>query len=416
MQCTRLVTPRLPGYRSRPGRLVLLLLGLGVLAAGLNGEALQRWRYQRYPLEGLVAAARTHPDDLVLAEVAGERLLANGQALPARDLLLPVAQRHLERSSVLILAGRAAWMAGDAETGGALLHRAIEQSPTNPEARYWTAEFLFSRGYARDARSLLQEVVQLAPEYGAAWWRLGEIELNDEHFPQALAYLDRAERYHPTAATAHARAVALRSLGRLPEAEAAARAAYQRQASAANAALLGEILEATPGAASLSRAQTLFREAIRLDPQAVDSYKLLAVNQRSQGQHAEAVKTLRRMLRLAPAMSEGYLLLGQSYQARGQHVLAAAVLRTYRALEPYETRLSRAEYQANVRQGSVPAQLELAKAYLETGRQDLAREVLARVLRKAPQHREALALRERAAGPPTLKIPPLPRDPAGDAP
>jgi len=396
--------------------LVLVLVSLAGLAFALYGEDLQRWRYQRLPTEALLLETRSRPEDLLLSETAGARLLNAGRALEARDLLLPLVERAPLRVSLVILAGRAAWQAGDPETAGSLLHRAVEQAPTNPDARYWTAEFLYHRGYAGEARSVFQEVVQLSPEYGQAWCRLGEIELNDEHYERALEQLNRAEKLRPSAESAGYRAAALRALGRVPEAKDAARAAYHRGPTAENAVLLGQILQLTPDSRSLQEAQALFREAVRLNPQSVESYKLLAINQRSQGQHQEAVKTLRRMLRVAPAVSEGYLLLGQSYQALGNKPLADVVLRIYRTMEPQETRVSRAEYQANISKGSLPAQLALARTYLDVGRQDLAREVLGRVRRKSPEHPEMAALLWRAEGPPTLKIPALPADPNGDAP
>jgi len=415
----RRTLPDMPQSIARGRRLPLLLLvlvSLASVALFLYGESLQRWRYQRLPTDALLVGARTHPDDLLLSEAAGERLLNAGRPLEARDLLIPLAERAPQRVSLVILAGRAAWQAGDPEAAGRLLHRAVEQAPTNPEARYWTAEFLYSRGYAGEARTLLQEVVQLSPGHGQAWCRLGEIELNDEHYERALEQLDRAEKLQPSAESAGHRAAAFRALGRVPEARVAARAAYQRGRTADNAVLLGQILQLTPNAPSLQEAQELFREAVRLNPQSVEGYKLLAINQRSQGQYQEAVRTLRRMLRVAPAVSEGYLLLGQSYQALGNKPLADAVLRIYRAMEPRETRVSRAEYQANISKGAVLAQLALVRTYLEVGRQDLAREVLGRVRRKNPEHPEVAELLRQADGPPTLKIPPLPADPEGDAP
>lgn len=396
--------------------LLVLLLVLGGIAGLLNADSLLRWRYSRVPTEDLAARARTHPDDLSLLEITGARLLDAERALEAKDLLLPATERHPERLKLAILAGRAAWKSGDAPKGGELLHHAMELVPTDPDARFWMAEYLRERGYVHEAQELFQEVTRLAPHYAAAWCRWGEIELEDEHYEIALEKLDRAEKLQPTADSAYHRAVVLQSLGRLPEAEAAARAAYTRKRTADTATRLGQIVQLTPGADRGKEAQAYFREALQLKPDALETLKLLALNQRAQGEHGPAVKTLRQLLRVAPAMAEGYLLLGQSYQALGKQSLSRQVLTTYRALEPLSIRVSHAEYQANIGKGSLPTQRALARTYLDTGRQDMARTVLTRILRKAPEDAATQALLRQAQGPPTLKITPLPLDPEGDQP
>jgi tetratricopeptide (TPR) repeat protein len=395
--------------------LLLLLLALGLVAGVLNAETLARWRYGHEPTDTLVAQARTHSDDLLLVELTGERLLAEERGQEAGDLLLPAAERHPDRVRLAVLAGRAAWKLGDEARAGALLHRAVELAPTDPQARFWMGEFLRGRGYSHEALDLYREVVRLNPQFGLAWCRIGEVEREDEHNEEALAALNRAEQLDPTSDTAYHRAAALQALGRLPEAEQSARLAYQRRRTVETASLLGKIIQLTPGADRLREAQGYLREAAQLDPKAAETLKLLAINQRTLGEHAAAVKTLRRMLRVAPAMTEGYLLLSQSYQALGKHAESRQVLQTFRKLETLETRVARAEYQSNIRKGSPESQKALARTYMEVGRQDMAREVLERLLRKRPEDGEAAALLRQAQGPPTLKIAPLPADPEGDA-
>lgn len=396
--------------------LLVLLVLLGGLAGLLNAEALQRWRYRGTPVADLVAQARTHPEDLLLLEITGERLLASDRALEARDLLLPAAESHPDRARLALLAGRAAWKSGEEARGGEFLRQAMERVPADPNARFWMAEFLRSRGYSHEAQDLFQEVTRLDPQYALAWCRWGEIEREDEHYEVALEKLERAEKLQPTADTAYHRAAVLQSLGRLAEAEAAARAAYARKRNVETATLLGQIVQLTPGPDRAREAQAYLQEAVRLDPAAVETLKLLALNQRSLGEHAAAVKTLRRMLRLAPASTDGYLLLGQSYQALGRPLLAGKCLAIYHGLEPLEVKVTRAEYQANIGKGSPPSQRALARAYLEAGRQDMARTVLTRLLRKQPEDVSAQDLLRQAQGPPTLKIAPLPPDPEGDRP
>lgn len=395
----------------------LLIAGVCLLltAVVVNRESLQLWVYSRLPLETVADLARHRPDDVLLARAAGGALLSHNRASEGRALLAPALERHPEDVSLQVLTAQAEFQGGSPQRAGQLLHAVLEREPAHAEARYWMAEFLHHQGYEAESRELLLEVTRLEPSRGAAWQRLGELSLNAEHYAEALDQLDHAARLSPSADVSRSRAQALKALGRLPEAEQAARDAVAREPSREALDLLGEIVAAPGTPERLRAAYPFFRQAAELPPVTSDALNLLAVNLRAQGRHAEAVQVLRRMLRASPAMSQGYLLLGQSYQALGKKELAARVLRTYARLEPLETRVSRARYQSRVRHGSVESLLALARVYLEVGRQDLAGSTLERVLRRSPESAEARTLLAQAQGPPTLKIDPLPPDPAGDA-
>lgn len=396
-----------------------MLLLLGLLLAGalwVNGETLARWYYGRRSPEALLTAARQRPDDRLLTRTAAERLLEAGRPADARDVILPAAEQHPEDVVTGLLAARALWKSGEPDRAGAYFDRILQAAPANPEVRYWSAEFLFYRGYAEAAEELLQEVTQLEPDRGAAWLRLGEIALLDEHYAEAVELLDRAEKLAPNGEVARVRARALKSLGRLPEAEAAARSAVEREPTAESHQELGELLQFLGGEAKLREAQTHLERSLALNPGQAETMKQIGINHRLRGEHEKAVRLLRQALRTAPAMSEAYLLLGQSYQALGDAARSRRCLRIYSRLEPLETRVNTALYSANVSRASLPHQLRLARAYLDAGRQDLAREVLERAGRKHPDDPEIARLLRRAEGPPTLRIEALPPDPEHDTP
>ena len=401
-------------HSRRLGALLLALAAAGALAATANWEALHTMRYRAMTSSDLQGAAARHPRDPLLVIVAGERLLADGRAGDARAMLLPAASVHPRNADIQVLAARAVWQAGDARQAARMLEKAVEVDPRNVEAYHLLGEFMYARGYADNAAKLWEHAVGIDPTYGPAWRRLGERSLKAQRYAAAVRQLDRAEKLAPSGEGARLRAAALKSAGRLADARRSAESAVRRDRSAASYMLLGELVQLSPGLAAQRDAQPHFLRAVELEPSA-PNLRRLAVNHRALGEHPQAVRALRRMLRETPGASEGYLLLGQSYQALGKQALADVCLRAYHRLDPLETRVRRAQFRVDVEHGTVASQLNLARVYVDVGREDLARKVLQRVRERAPNDKDVAALMRRARGGPSLRIDPLPPDPEGDS-
>lgn len=405
-----------PRKRSKLGLLLLLLVVLGALALWLNRDTLRRRQLARASTSELVAQARANPSDGVVVKLAGQRCLDEDRSGDARDFLLRAVQANPSDPQLNLLAGRAMWDSGDPERAGAFLNTALQAAPQDPDVLFWTGELLLSRGRVKDALALLLDATRLDPNRGAIWKRLGEIELNDQHYPEALKYLNQAEAHEPSGATSRLRAVSLQMLSRLPEAEQAARLAVEREKSPINFRVLGDIVQQSQDDERAREAQKYFREALRLDPRDALAMKLLAINQRGLGEHAQAVKVLRRLLRVMPSLTEAYLMLSQSYQALGKPALAAGTLRIFRQLQPLQEKADRAGQRVVVERGAQAAQLAQAQALLDLGRNDDARQVLERAWSKAPHTPAIEAMLRRCDQPPTLRIEPLPPDAEGDKP
>ncbi len=405
-----------PRKRGKLSLLLGLLAVLGALALWLNRDVLRRRQLARASTAELVAQARANPRDEVVVKLAGQRCLDQDRAADARDFLLRAVQADPSEPQLNLLAGRAEWDSGDPEKAGTFLNAALQAAPQDPDVLFWSGELLLSRGRARDARSLMVDATRVDPSRGDIWKRLGELELNDQHYPEALRYLDRAEAQSPSGATARLRAATLQLLSRLPEAEQAARLAVEREKSPVNFRVLGDIVQQGQGDEHARQAQQYFREALRLDPRDALALKLLAINHRSLGEHAAAIKVLRRLLRVMPSLTEGYLMLSQSYQTLGKPDLARRALSTFRQLQPLQENADRAGQRVVVERGVLPAQLAQAQALLDLGRNDDARQVMERAWSKAPHTPEVEAMLRRCDDPSTLHIEPLPPDPAGDAP
>ena len=402
--------------KGRLGPLLVLLIVLGALAGWLNKDALRQKQLASASTTELIAQAQANPRDALVAKLAGQRCLDEARGEDAREFLLQAVQANPSDPELNLLAGRAVWDSGDLEKAGALLNTALQSAPQDPDVLLWSAELLLARGRVKDARSLLLDAVRVEPSRGDIWKRLGEIELNDQKYPEALKYFDNAEAHSPSGATARLRAVTLQMLARLPEAEQAARLAVEREKGLVNFRVLGNIVQQGEGEAKAREAQKYFQEALRLAPRDTAALRLLAINHRALGEHALAVKALRRLLRVDPLLTEGYLLLSQSYQALGKAELAASTLRIFRRLQPLQEKADRAGQRVVVERGALAPQLAHAQALLDMGRNDDAREVLERAWAKAPRNPKIEAMLLRTDEPPSFKAEPLPPDPEGDAP
>jgi tetratricopeptide (TPR) repeat protein len=394
--------------------LIAILAALFLAAWHLNSDALLQWRYSRQTTEQLLQSARQNPQNLTLVETTAERLLAEGRPDDGAALLASALQSFPDNSKLNLLAGRAAMLRGEWKGAAALVNTALQAAPQDPDALFWSAELLYKRGRKTMAEQILRDVTKLAPERADAWQRLGEIALTARDYVGALENLNQAEKRKTDAQTALLRAQALRSLGRVSEAEEAARESLKRESSAAAYALLGQIVQATPGAARLKEARDYLQRAVDLEPANPERLKLLAINYRAAGEHRQAVNVLRHIIQLEPATSENYLLLSQSYAALGRPKLSEAALVIFNKLSPLQEKADAAQHRVIIERGSLSSQLAQAKLLLKMGRQDLARIVLNRAQAKAPDNPEIERLLSLAQGPMTLKIPSLPPDPEAE--
>lgn len=391
------------------------MVGLTVTTLLLYRDTLRRWRYERLETAALLKTAQENPRDVTLLEVAGQRMLNESLTDSLRPQIVSAASEHPINVRLNVLAARFKMEEGDLQGAGEFLKRALESEPNNPDALFWSAKQLYRRGRKQMAEQLLHQVLKVAPERGEAWQSLGEMALEGQDYVAALEHFEKAESIQPSAQTAFFQAQALQQLGRLEEAEQAARLSLKREASAPNYALLGKILQGMPDEAKLRQAQQALETAVELDGTNAENLKMLALTYRAAGRHQEAIKKLRRLIRLTPAMSEAYLLLSQSYAATGQKQKSQQVLKIFAYLSPLQKRADTARHRVIIERGALPAQLAQVKVLLELGRNDLARDVLERAWAKAPGHPEIKRLARLAEGPSTMRIPPLPSDPVGDA-
>jgi predicted Zn-dependent protease len=392
-----------------------VLASLALAAWYFNADSLQRWHYSRQTTQALWENAQATPTNPVLLELTGERLLEEGRPDDCAALMTTALQTYPHSSKLNLLAGRAAMERAEWKRAAALLNTALQAAPQSPDVLFWSAELLYQRGRKQMAEQILRDVTQLAPERADAWRRLGEIALTAQDYAGALKNLEEAKRRDPNAQIALLRAQTLHNLGKLKDAEAAVNESLKLEQSSKAYMLLGQIVQATPGADSLKKARGYLQKAVDSEPGNSDALKLLALNYRAGGEHRQAVSVLRHLIQLDPATSENYFLLSQSYAALKRAGLSKATLGIFNALAPLQQKADAAQHRVIIERGSLSSQLAQARLLLKMGREDMARVVLNRARAKAPDHPEITRLLNLAQGPMSLKIPPLPPDPEAEA-
>lgn len=396
--------------------LLLTFVALLIALVWLRAGSIRQWQYERTATDDLLTQARQQPDNLALVRVTGKRLIDEGRASEAASLLVPIAQAHAQNAELNLLAGRAVWPGHDPQQAAALLNTALQDAPDDPDVCYWCSRFLYQRGHRKEAEDLLAHATQLDPNRADAWADWGEIALNALDYNTALQRLDHAEQAAPSGHVAWLRARVLKAMGRTDAAEAAVRTAVAREPLPQAYSLLGEILQSSPSPDKQREAVSCFQQALRQDPNNTATLKLLAVSYRGLGEPEKAVKVLRKTLRLQPALTEGYMLLSQSYSALGKPDLAARCMAIFRQLQPLQDKADAAQHRLSVEHGSTTAELRYARSLLELGRRDMAATIIQRSWFKNPGNEQVLAVARLADGPPLHEIPPLPPDPAGEAP
>ncbi len=386
------------------------LLLLAAVWTVVNREDLGRWWYARQPLDELVERGRARDADEVLLSVAGARLLEVSRGFEAVRLLEPRIARGGASGEVQTLWARALAASGRIPEASRAFDASLAAEPGNAETRRRAGEFLLDGERYEDAEGLLRQSLELDPDLDGARLALARLELAREHPEAAMAYLEDAR--DPGAPTSWPgslyRAQALLALGRMAEAEEAARQAYAARPGVESVLALVRALHADATRERLVEARSILDRSLVKGVEDVAMLRLAALNDRLLGDHAGAVRRLRGLLRFAPVMPEAYHLLAQSYARLGRAELAEACRRAYRYLEPREAAVNRLRYRLRVEQGSPAVRVELAAAYLDLGRHDLALSMLGRVPPGTPG---AAKLRRRAQQPlPELPVR-LPADP-----
>jgi tetratricopeptide (TPR) repeat protein len=193
-----------------------------------NGDWLRNSLYRRLAQTTISCGAcpRFHPGkqvpstmqngDLRRIAVLLLPLLALGCRLPFRDGPVPQAVANSRRLSQQ---GAAALDRGEQQKAEALLARAVEACPVDPEARQRYAESLWQRAARKEAVAQMEEACKLNAEDATLWARLGEMQLAEGKVEAARQDAERAIGLDPHLAAAWAvHGGVMQAAGRFPDA------------------------------------------------------------------------------------------------------------------------------------------------------------------------------------------------------
>lgn len=292
----------------------------------------ERWAEAVAPLEAAVAA---EPDDPGARVALSAALLETGQAARVRAVLTPIAAHHPSRRDVV--------------RARSLLRRASDGSRTMPA----------------QARRMLGEVSAL----------LG----SDENAARALDLVQAALAAHPDVAAVHALAALVHArLGNRAEAIAALLRAAELEPEAATHRQ--RLAESYLDMGQTERARDAFREAVRLDPLALEAHAALGDIAYRQRDFGEAAARFRTVASLDGGEPSTLLKFGRALLAAERWTEAARL---------YEGLLARGagSYEAYVRLGEIHVHSRLEARDADEGEAHArrARELLRRALEVRPQ-------------------------------
>lgn len=183
-----------------------------------------------------------------------------------------------------------------------LLHRAMMASDDNRSA---------------DARTALEQVLQMDPKQPTALRQLGELELNAENYAKAAEYLKRAREVRPDDSTAaFYQGQALEKTGDLAGARDALEASLKLTPGQLPARLLlGRVYL---GLKDPKAAQDQFEAASLVDPNSVEAQLGVAKSLLAESNFADAVRQLEPISKSQPENAEVFELLAQAYEGAGK--------------------------------------------------------------------------------------------------
>jgi putative PEP-CTERM system TPR-repeat lipoprotein len=268
------------------------MLGIAALARAAADDA----ETEAWVLRANAADPTAVKPMLLLAEI----YLRKSEPLKATNALSGLSPEQAESPAALRLRGMAQLQSGEFARAAATLTKLAEKSPEAIEAWFQLARAQAAAGNSAAARESFQRAIALDAEHKVpvVWIGLGELELRDKRFDEALAVADQVKQHFPWTASGFDIAAA----------------AYRGQGQA-------------------DKALVELKQGLDIDPTAVriDGYaRALATDSRFE----EAVVALRQWLDEHPEDAPRWARLGLLLQQLG---------RNDEALQAYENATARAE-------------------------------------------------------------------------
>jgi tetratricopeptide (TPR) repeat protein len=391
----------------------LIAAALAILATLLGARlatspGVRERSMRRASLAELEARARRQPGDLLTLTWLGQKRRAAEQLEGAESAYRQALAVRSSHGPVWVGLAEVLRRRGRHDEAFPIVNAAIAQAPTAADAHACLALLHERRGEIPQALAAAQRAIQLAPEGAAGWHAKGVIHHRMEQAGNALACLRNAARFAPLEARYHQLlGEALRDVGHLEEAESPlARALVLAPNFAETHLSLGQLYAARPPAATyLPRAVRHLQRARDLMPSDwAPRYHLGRVYQR-QRRFAEAAAELEAVVELAPDFDPALLDLSRAYAGLGRRDLARQYLASFEMASANYQRTQSTRLRLNHDPENAALHFELARLYLERGRNRAAYTELQAGLARDPENAWARQALRRLTQPARGKTP-----------
>lgn len=318
-------------------------------------------------LELLEQARRENPTAVRPRLVLANYYLRRGQAEDALAIMLEAQQHAADAPAVALLLGRAQLAAGKAAEARTTLERLATLAPDAPLVHLNLAMARQSAGDPAAARVSLQRTLELQPDNHFARAALGQLEVRDGRFDEALAIADRLQVDLPQAPAADVlRGDVRQAQGDLPAAVTAYRAGFERQPSGP---LLLKLILAEQRAGMTEQARARANAWLEQHPDDAAVRSVIAATAHQGGSEDDAVAQYERVLETAPRNVIALNNLAWLYDRRGDGRALDLAKRAY------DVRPDRAEVQDTygwllVKSGRVEQGLALIEKAVEAAPQN----------------------------------------------
>ena len=193
------------------------------------------------------------------------------------------------------------------EKAGAILDAALKQSPNDPNLLRLLGLSLSRQNRFVDAEKQLTHVVRLVPNFALAHENLADALLQQGKIEEALQSLRTSIRHNPASEGANRKLGEVLALtGRGSEADQVFQRSLERNPARA---VLVEAMELNRKGET-AKAEKIFRDLLRSDPQNVDALRLMGVHCVRQESYNDAEAFFRRAVDLAPDFWMAWINLG----------------------------------------------------------------------------------------------------------
>jgi tetratricopeptide (TPR) repeat protein len=238
------------------------------------GSALAQQHKLEEAIPHFEQAVRLEPERASAHKKLGQALAAVGRGMEADVAFQAFFESDPDVGTVAV--GAEHMRAGREEDAIESFREALKDNPDNVDAmRFLAAVYLKQRKKLRDAEALLERVVDLAPDFGAAWFDLGQVRMQRAERMAAIDAFKRATELEPKNGVAWEKlASTTASAGYPEEAAKAFEKAIEARPNAAGFYMgYGHVLKTLGDQPASLRA---YREAIRLRPDFGEVYWSMA--------------------------------------------------------------------------------------------------------------------------------------------